>query len=415
MAKVSYLSLIILTLWLSFFQILSASGYNVGEFSSFPLEVSEMEILLLLSTNCFVFFVFFILDFFLSRHKILFTKKIFFKLRQRKLNSIFFILLVLQLLFLVLTGVGRLMSDATHPLSPLFSLFSPEAFLPVYYLLNRESNGRTKNKLFFLNIVLFSSFKLLQGWSSFILILFFLELLYRTKNVKLNFKTIFIATLLPLLIIFSGGVVYKYVYQLKNQIRGTPVEELSYFEGASHLASRLSMAPVSIAAYDRFNSVVGIFNKDSYFMKEIQGLGRPILPRFIMKDKEFRPLGNNIMEVYYPDINSVTSSNMGLVMYFSVLYSADTPQAIMFIILLVFLIFICKLFIDNIEQKRGQLQFVLFLVLMNVADIASLEIVFGYGFLKLISVFLLCLLFGGFKVVSHNESGNVINKYGERG
>jgi len=283
----------------------------------------------------------------------------------------------------------------------LFAIFSPEAFLPVYYLLCRENKYKKTKKLFYLNILLFSIFKLLQGWSSFILVLVFLELHTRFGWKKLKVRAVALSFVLPLLIIVVGGGVYKHIYAFKNEMRGVVVNELSYTEGGVHLASRLSMAPVALAAYDRNESLVKIFNNDSYFMKEIQGLFLPLLPSVIMPDKDFSPLGNNILEVYYPKITKTTSSNMGLVMYLSTIFLSDTLQALLYIFITLLLLLIAKVFLDTIEQERNQLEFIFFLLLINVVDIASLEIVFGYGFLKMFTIVFIAWLFGGFKVMRY--------------
>lgn len=397
MAKVSYLSLIILCLWISFFQIIS-KNINVGEFIGFKvsLEVIEVFYIVLITTLLFILFLF--IDYLLNRKRVFFSKSFKFHIDNKKLNYAFLFLLISQLAFLALTGVGRLLSDATHPLSPLFSILSPEAFFPIYYLLCRKTLVGERNCFFFVNVALFSSLKLFQGWSGFILLIFFLEYFYQTKHIKLNIKNLSVAFLIPLLILCLGGVIYTYVYDFKNQVRGTPVDSLTYSQGISHLASRLSMLPVAVAAKDREISIVKIFNEESTEFKEIVSLGRPILPRFIMPNKDFLPLGNDVLRAYYSNITNKTSSNVGLYMYLNILYLSDFIQFYIYLLLVVFLIFLAKLFINSIEQFNCQLDFVLFLILINVVDIASLEIVFGYGFFKAISVFVFCWFLGGFKL-----------------
>lgn len=397
MAKISYVSLIICCLWISFYQILVTST-NSGEFSTFKISISMLEVFYLVFINTFLFLFIYGLFFFLNKKRLLFSKNIRLDVNTKKLNYAFLLLLFLQLTFLISTGVGRLLSDATHPLSPIFAVFSPEAFFPIYYLLCRKFTSDECKRIFCCNVFLFSSLKLLQGWSGFILIIVFLEFFYRTKHIHLNLKYFIIAIILPFLMLSIGGGLYTYVYQLKNDIRGTPVESLTYVEGVSHLASRLSMLPVAVAAKDREFALAQIFNTDPTIFKEIVGLGRPILPRFIMSNKEFLPLGNDVLRAYYPDITGKTSSNMGIYMYFSTLFNADGIQSILYLLIMIILLFVAKTFIDSIEQFSGQLQFVFFMLLINVVDVASLEIVFGYGFLKAITVFLLCWLFGGFRM-----------------
>jgi hypothetical protein len=402
MAKLSYLSLILTCSWISFFQIIF-DDKNAGEFSRFSLNMENYEVFFVILLNSLAFIFFYILSLLARKRKFSLLNKSYIYVNKNRLNIVYLFVLVLQLLFLIFTGVGRLLSEATHPLSPLFAVFSPEAFLPVYYLLCRKNKYKKTEKLFYLNILLFSVFKLLQGWSSFILVLVFLELHSRFGWKKISIRTVALSFVLPLLILVAGGGVYKHVYAFKNEMRGIGVQELSYVEGGTHLASRLSMAPVAIAAYDRNESLVKIFNNDSYSMKEIQGLFRPLLPPVIMPDKNFSPLGNNILEVYYPKITKTTSSNMGLVMYLSTLFLSDTLQALLYIFITLFLLFIAKVFLDTIEQERNQLEFIFFLLLINVVDIASLEIVFGYGFLKIFTIVFIAWLFGGFKVVRYQS------------
>ncbi|HHR4630671.1 TPA: oligosaccharide repeat unit polymerase, partial [Salmonella enterica] len=127
--------------------------------------------------------------------------------------------------------------------------------------------------LFTTNILLFVFFKILQGWTSFLLILFFLEMYarYRLKNKK-------IILLLPLFIIFFGGWVYQYAFVLKNEIRGNDVAPLSYYQGVEQLTSRLSMNPVSLGAYENYDVVVHLYQKENRVFKESESLLRPILP-----------------------------------------------------------------------------------------------------------------------------------------
>lgn len=403
MAQLAFLSLLLTSLWLSFYQII-VGGLNVGELSGFPLQMGDIELYFLVFINSFIFVLFYGFNALLARKKLTFSKKINFRLVKVRLDVVFLVILVVQLLFLIFTGVGRLLSEATHPLSPLFSLLTPDAFFSVYYLLSRVKVKGKSNRLFIINVTLFSALKLLQGWSSFFLVILFLEFFHRTRFIRLTKKNIVISLLFPLFVLFFGGAVYQYVFQFKNNIRGVTVPELTYFEGVSHLASRLSMAPISVGAYDRVEDVVNAFKKDGYQMKEIQGLGRPLLPKVIMADKDFRPLGNNILEVYYPEITKYTSSNMGIYMYSLILILSDAKQAILFLCISVFLVFLSKIFLDSIEEYKGQLQFVLFMILINLADIASLEVVFGYGFIKVIPVFIVCWILGAFKVSILNKA-----------
>ena len=81
---------------------------------------------------------------------------------------------------------------------------------------------------------------------------------------------------------------------LKNEIRGNyAVQDISYFEGVQHLASRLSMNPTSLGAYQNFDKISRLYKDESLPLKESKALFRPILPSQTM-DKNFRNLNNNI-------------------------------------------------------------------------------------------------------------------------
>ncbi|HGB6114624.1 TPA: oligosaccharide repeat unit polymerase, partial [Salmonella enterica subsp. enterica serovar Waycross] len=195
--------------------------------------------------------------------------------------------------------------------------------------------------LFTTNILLFVFFKILQGWTSFLLILFFLEMYarYRLKNKK-------IILLLPLFIIFFGGWVYQYAFVLKNEIRGNDVAPLSYYQGVEQLTSRLSMNPVSLGAYENYDVVVHLYQKENRVFKESESLLRPILPGgFINKD--FRILNNNVMASFYPDLNPYTSSDFGIVMYYSILFNSSLPDFILLTILTIMLFLIAKVYFDS--------------------------------------------------------------------
>ncbi|KAA0536454.1 oligosaccharide repeat unit polymerase, partial [Citrobacter portucalensis] len=167
-----------------------------------------------------------------------------------------------------------------------------------------------------INILLFITFKILQGWTSFLLIMFFLEAYARFQRNKSKF-----VFLLPLFIIFFGGWIYQYAYVIKNEIRGSTVAPISYFQGVEQLTSRLSMNPVSLGAYQNYDSIIKLYQKENITFKESASLLRPIIPGGLI-DKDYRILNNNVIASFYPDLNQYTSSDFGIVMYYYILFNS---------------------------------------------------------------------------------------------
>jgi hypothetical protein len=271
----------------------------------------------------------------------------------------------------------------------------------IYYLLYRKK----LDKIFIANILILSIWKLSQGWTGILLTLALCELWYYSSRIKSLKKKIFAVCVAPFLIISLGGAVYTVLYPLKNKIRGMDSSEISYSQGVAKLASRLSNFPVALAADNKMDDLSRLFLNDNITLKEVYAIGRPLLPSFIMDDKGFRTLSNNIVETYYPGVTSVTGSNMGLYMYLKVLWVSDIIQYFYYLVVIVLVVFFYKVLCDFIEPYPGQLNFMLFLFLVQVVDVSALEIVVGYNFFKLVFFIAILFMLGGIKIEkSHFKS-----------
>lgn len=388
--------LYIISALISMFQTLTQNNYP-GELEEFTRSISTVEVILLSMLNIISFILCYFVFLVLSSFRLKLNKNINVIFNKTKINKLFFFLLIAQIFFLVTTGVGKVTTSAneiaTSIYSPLFSFLKPEPFIYLFFLYFRmDKNFSYKgNILFTINIVLFIFFKILQGWTSFLLILFFLEMYarYRLKNKK-------IILLLPLFIIFFGGWVYQYAFVLKNEIRGNDVAPLSYYQGVEQLTSRLSMNPVSLGAYENYDTVVHLYQKENRVFKESGSLLRPILPAgFINKD--FRILNNNVMTSFYPDLNPYTSSDFGVVMYYSILFNSSLPDFILLTILTILLFIIAKIYFDSMSSYNGQYDILLFFIIFYSFYTVSIENVFGQGFFPYIFSTLFFFLTGCIK------------------
>lgn len=378
------------------FQTLTQNNYP-GELEEFTRSISTVEVILLSMLNIISFIVCYFVFLVLSSFRLKFNKNISVIFNKRRINKIFLFLLIAQIFFLVTTGVGKVTTNAneitTSIYSPLFSFLKPEPFIYLFFLYFRmNKNFSYKGDILFTtNILLFVFFKILQGWTSFLLILFFLEMYarYRLKNKK-------IILLLPLFIIFFGGWVYQYAFVLKNEIRGNDVAPLSYYQGVEQLTSRLSMNPVSLGAYENYDVVVHLYQKENRVFKESESLLRPILPGgFINKD--FRILNNNVMASFYPDLNPYTSSDFGIIMYYSILFNSSLPDFILLTILTIMLFLIAKVYFDSMSSYDGQYDILLFFIVFYSFYTVSIENVFGQGFFPYIFSTIFFYATGGIK------------------
>ncbi|TQP52316.1 oligosaccharide repeat unit polymerase, partial [Vibrio cholerae] len=390
-----YVSTIFLSCLISFIMIIH-SGVNQGEFEGRDLlNLSTLDII-----STFIFFSF-ILFFSLSFCYLCNKKKVsrFFGFRLRlietRVHGILFIILVAQVVFVLTTGVGRLLSNASSPYSPIFFLLEPSVFVILYYL----SYRKCAKKIFIVNIILLFVWKISQGWTGIFLILGLCELCYLSTKIKRRKVKVLVVIFAPILVFCLGGAAYTVLYPLKNKIRGIDHGEITYSQGISKLASRLSNLPVALAADNEMEKLSKLFVSDNVVLKEIYAIGRPILPSFLMKDKSFRTLSNNIVEIYYPGITNSTGSNMGLYMYSKVLWISDVIQ-FFYCFLIIFFITACyKILCDMLEQSPSQLNFMFSLFVIQIVDVSALEMIVGYNFLKFAIFLCFMFIFGCIKLV----------------
>jgi len=385
-----------MTCLLSLYQTLEQTNFP-GELERSFRSITSFEVIALTIFNIIIFYLVYMLYIISIKRKFLFSKKVTFSFIMGRSHKIFFVILVLQIIFLLITGVGRVSITGdvkSHPLSFIFSILKPDSFILIYYVLVRvNSKFKTINKLFLINISLFFMLKLLQGWSSFILIFFFLEMyckFYKKPSNSVNFYVF----LIPLIVIFFGGWLYQYVYVIKNTIRGNLVEDITYVDGVLSLSSRLSMNPTSLGAYQNVNKISKLAKQENITLKESKSLLRPIVPSFFF-DKNYRNLNNSVVHSYTATLTSATSSDFGIMMYSITLYKTDLTDFTLYIILLIVLLLFVKFFLDSLCNGDGSLDFIFFLILFKVAYTSTLENVFGQGFIPSIYFTLLFIVLGG--------------------
>lgn len=401
-AEKTYLSLYAQVLLVTGLIMLFTREY-VGELETFHLQISNIELALLLLYS----FLIIILSFYI--YKLLSRKKYNFKnftisFNKQRFALFYFIWLLISFVFMMTTGVGVLLSQATSPYSPIFGFLNVSALFPIFYFLFRES---TFNRyVFWLTVVLFVTYKMFQGWSGVFLLLFSFELYIFFKNRVLNiYKRVAVIFLLPFLFILIGAIFYQYIYPIKNQIRGLDGSEITYVEAVVKLTNRMTNFPIAVGTYEKLEEVKDYFIQDNLAVKEFQGFFRPITPRTLMENKEFRSLNNNVLQPFYHDITASTSSDIGILMYIISLFYCSPLDAFLWLTTSLVMLIFAKIFYDNIEQERGQFDFVFFLLICSLFYTASLEIVFAYGFFGVLYFIPILLILGIIRIKK-----NILNK-----
>ncbi|ENV5902924.1 TPA: oligosaccharide repeat unit polymerase [Vibrio parahaemolyticus] len=388
--KVSYVLLYIVLLFVSLLQLLNAEK-NIGELSHFYLDVSNVEMI-------FVFFVIsisFFFAIFLSEikffNKLKISKRIKFFVNNKRLHWFLVFIFIAEIGFTLITGVGVVGSNNSHFLSPIFIIISPVFYFPIYYFLYREDS--TCRKLFIINVLLFCLFKLSQGWTAFIFQIFMYELYFYMKKTN-KFKKYSIVLLLPLVILFLGGVIYKPIYELKMQIRGLGSETITIEESIGHLASRLSILPISVGAIQNKDKVKSLFENESerYGLIETKSLLRPYLPNVFYGEKEHRTLNNIVMYSYYTSINKYTSSNFGGIIYAYLLAHSDIYQFLFYLMFSFICLLITAIVFNSLSQKDNQLNILFFFYCFNFFNNGSLEMIFSYGPLGIMPFIIILLM-----------------------
>ncbi|MDM2827709.1 oligosaccharide repeat unit polymerase [Citrobacter sp. Cpo089] len=395
---ISFLTLYIISALISMFQTLTQNNYP-GELEEFTRSISSFEVVSISFFNIMSFVACYFIFSMLSSFRVKINKNLGVVFVKERINKLLLILLVAQILFLLITSVGKVTTNVNEisasPYSPLFAFLKPEPFIYLFFLTFRMEKDFSyrKNLLFTINILLFITFKILQGWTSFLLIMFFLEAYARFQRNKSKF-----VFLLPLFIIFFGGWIYQYAYVIKNEIRGSTVAPISYFQGVEQLTSRLSMNPVSLGAYQNYDSIIKLYQKENITFKESASLLRPIIPGGLI-DKDYRILNNNVIASFYPDLNQYTSSDFGIVMYYYILFNSSFPDFILLIFITITLLIIAKMYFDSMSSYSGQYDILLFFILFYTIYTVSIENVYGQGFFPYIFSTVFFYFSGGIKFI----------------
>tara|TARA_R110000823_G_scaffold145002_1_gene275191 strand:- start:8620 stop:9765 length:1146 start_codon:yes stop_codon:yes gene_type:complete len=372
------------------------TGKYSGELDYFYLNISKFEVAALYFLTALGFIFLFIYykvtkkkdsDFSIGRWVVL----------PKRFNVAFFLILLGNIAFFINTKVGLAGGGGGESkYSIIFAPLKVQVIFFLFYIFCRKSPEF--RFLFWVNVVLFIIFSLMQGWTSFFLTIAIFELhfFFQFKRISLP-NRILIICFAPLLLFLLGGAVYKEAYPYKFEARGQSVSDLGYLEAVDKLVTRLSFFPISVGVYEKNQEVTKLYDNSSISFKELRGAFRQILPRFLMEQKEFRSLNNNAVQAFMPDLTAHTSSSFGFLIYGVTLFSISIFEGILWLLMSVFSIFILKYIFDSLEQYPGQFNILYFLLILKLYRDASFESVFGDSYAYLLYILPVFIIFGVIK------------------
>jgi hypothetical protein len=397
--KADYLMLKVLPHWGTFFAALLISIFNLfngpslgGELKPFFVQLEMVYLIVYIVVVVASFLMIVPLWSLLIR----FHFKTLFNVRKARLTKFFTILVTVDLLFTLSTGYGTVFRHETGPFSFLTGLIDPSWLFPVFYIFTRQS---IRTFWFFSIVLLFGLGQILKGWTGFLLAVFFLELFFQMQRISFR-KQLAVVVCTPFFVLILGGLIYSFITPVKNSIRGFETASAGHWEGIRELGSRLSFLPVSVGGIQAVESVSGLYRAEGYTLKEALGFLKPIVPRSLMPDKEFRSLNNNVLNAYYEQYGVNQSADLGIVAYAYLLFVASPLDATLNLILAFILLFLFKFFYDSISPVKGYLDFLVYLIVFKVFYTFSIEHVFARDFISLIFVSVLLFFTGTLKVVS---------------
>lgn len=176
-------------------------------------------------------------------------------------NFLFFVFVVIYLIFIVKTGVGKVNASDSATASDLTILdkllFFPVIALKVNYLIYIYAAGcRNKNKLYYATIMLFLICELYRGVSFSILLLAIIEIDKWRRYIRVRNLIV----TLPFILLFVNVV-----YNLKFMARlGEEYEYLNVYQTLVMLMGRLSVISNILYNYENYTSISNFVNINNY-------------------------------------------------------------------------------------------------------------------------------------------------------
>lgn len=323
-----------------------------------------------------------------------------FEINREKIHSFIFICLVICTVGTVMFDIGRVKGTVVTVLSPLFSMIKVTEFFPIYYIIAREE----KKKLYWINIVLYCVMRTMQGWSGWIMTIAVLELFMRLKKnrgwLKNIFRT-FKAKVLSVVGIVAGGFIYYFAYPYKNAVRYETSAELfkiTIWESFTKLIERFCNFAVFTSVWQNIDDIISCYKKQGIFLSEFKIIFSPILPSFIMRNKDIRGIGNLVQQAMWPTLENGTSTGCGFLAYWYSLFRCSFLDFVVCVAMFLFCFLLTCSILNAFDNEGHDVRILYFMFLIGIANGSSLSNLIGYGYIASLYLILFMFLFGAIRV-----------------
>lgn len=343
-----------------------ATGYYVGDFVGWECNLTKTQI----------FFVFFLKLFIFLMAYLLYNKS---KERRFKLRSItynrkvhfyldvfLFVYLLLNLLIIILTNtkagfvVSNFYTFIIHIL-PLRFLFI------FYYVLNRNDGNRI---IFFVNVLLFTFNNVIQGFIGFALYLLFAEIFMRKERLPISYLLF-----IPLSSIILSFI-YMFLYPLKLSIRtGESIDlyKIGLTEAFVLLIGRMSSLANSYVIIQYIDDILNLVSFLPDYFSLLRAI-RVIIPGWIAKHIFSEEIVyysyTYILWIFSLDLPITIIKDEGISINYQIsflgliylLFKKSWVELFSYILVVTFLLFLIKLFLDFLNCRKVYFSFWLIVV-----------------------------------------------------
>lgn len=376
---------------------------SLGEATGMPLHIDRLDMILLLILQTASLAV--IYPLFLAgrdnRIKIKGVSDYRFAINTERVHIVTFLILAAELAFSLRTGNAVIGREVTSRFSFLFNLIKVSAWMPVYYVCARE----TKKPLYWCNVGLYLVYEFLCGWSGQIIQVIFFELFLFVKHKKGKQKitTIFqFSNVLTGAAFLAGSGLYSYIFSLKNSIRyAVPfgsIAPLGFMEGAKQLLSRFTNYPITVAAVQNHARIAQLYAAQKKPFWELETILSPLVPRFLMPNKEYRPLGNLVKQAIWEDNPIGTGTGYNFFVYWMNIFECNFGCFVAGIMVFLVLACVSKQIIYAFDNGSKDVELLYFFFIFGIMSETSLSNIFGYGYISLVYTIPFLIVTGAVKI-----------------
>lgn len=321
------------------------------------------------------------------------------EINKRRIHAFYFCCLAIRLFGLLNFHFGRVGGNVTTSFSFLFNLIKFNEFFPIYYVAARDK----KRKLYWANIALYAVVRTVEGWSGWILTVAILELYFRIKEtgwIRRFFKRVG-----PLAVsaaaIIGGGMAYYFMYPLKMWIRNGgnfAWYRLSLWGSLRALVERFCNFAVFTSAWQNADGIAQLYHAQGIPLSEFKTTFLSIVPSFLMRDKEIRPLGNLVKQVMWPDLGMGTGTGFGFLMYWYTLLRCSLPDFLICAVFFTAGLILSFSIIKAFDNEEHDMRIAYFLFLIGIVNASSMSATIGYGYVAALYLIVIMIAFGVIKV-----------------